>query len=848
MTLLVVSESALPGGVVGEQKKLVEMIVDAAGGDHDELVHVGVKSATKIKEVKEGYPRMEALLAELRPTKILALGGTAATMVKRSPTKVAITKTRGMAEWVEYGPQVGWHDEEGKVPRLEGRAMLVSSLAPALVLRRAGNSEGLNAAGAREWFRDLYRDVTKWVLQDEPLPVPDPMVKVPADMEALRSWLAVLDDYEVISCDLETEPPEDALADLRAREGHAHEKAACPACKAWESDWPGVGLDPLRSRVMTVGLGTVAGPQVLFHRDLLEAPGGQDLLYSTLWERGHRVVFHNAKFDLKFLAQSSGLLPPAGARGGDTQLLSWLLDERPVRSMYKAHGLKDISRYRYDIPDYHFDWARFWHGTDAERDWDSLHRYHAMDVHQTARLWWDLLDEAGEEPGLVGAHDQLLWPASLALAEAELRGIPVDRPYFEEYRRTLDRRIGRRLRGLRAAVGDPEFNPASGKEVEALVFDDDPGWGMTPVEYSGFKTTLGTTGQAWVKRNSRKEQLEKLATEQADRRQAVILRSITGYRHDVKARETYAEGLLRASEVDGRAHSSFNLAGAVTGRLSSSEPNLQNIPKRGPTADRIRGGFRARAGWALMEADYSQLELRVAALLSGDERFAAVYREGRDIHSEVAGVMFGKDPSTLSYMERYLAKAVDFGALYGRSGAAISKGAEMEYYAKKMGGTKWTAKEAQAFVDKFLGGFPDLRAWMDRVAEEGLTVRQLETPFGRRRRFPLVLREDTGAIKRQSFNTPIQSVASDICLDAFIRLSAAADPAEALVLVTIHDSIMLEVRGDRVLPVARMVRDAMMDVPPQIVALNRELGIPFAVDVKYGPTWRDDDMREVEGL
>lgn len=543
-----------------------------------------------------------------------------------------------------------------------------------------------------------------------------------------------------------------------------------------------------------------------------------------------------------------GLLPPIGAIGGDTQLMSWLLDERPVRSMYKAHGLKDISRYRYDIPDYHFDWARFWHGTDEERDWPRLHGYHAMDVHQTARLWWDLVDEAEEDPGLLELHDSLLWPASLALAEAELRGIPVDREYFTEYRRTLDRRIVRRLGALRAAVGDPEFNPASGKEVEALVFDDDPGWGMTPVEYSGFKTTMGTTGQAWVKRNSRKEQLEKLATEQADHRQATILRSITNYRHDVKARETYAEGLLRASEVDGRAHSSFNIAGAVTGRLSSSDPNLQNVPKRGPTADKIRRGFRPRDGWLLMDGDYSQLELRVAALLSRDARFAEVYREGRDIHSEVASVMFNKPAADLTYMERYLAKAVDFGALYGRSGAAISKGAEMEYYEKKMGGTKWTAKEAQLFVDKFLDGFPDLRRWMDATADEGLTRRQLVTPFGRRRRFPLILKEDTGAVRRQSFNTPIQSVASDICLSAFVRLSRLVDPDEARVLVTIHDSIMLEVREDRVLETARLVKRTMGDVPAQVRALNEGLGIPFAVDIKVGTDWRDGSMHDVEGL
>jgi DNA polymerase I-like protein with 3'-5' exonuclease and polymerase domains len=832
MTLLCLAETANPDGLQGEARKLIDMLIQHAGGDPAEVIHRGVKPTTRIKEAKDSYPTYQALLEELQPDKVLALGGTAATVVLRAPRKVPITKTRGRGEWVEYG--------DGQ------RLFMVSSVSPSLVLRRAGNAEGLSAAGAREWFRDLYRDVTKWVQEDEPLPLPDleDATTVVSTPEALEYALSLLEPYEAVSCDLETEPDEETLADLRARE-HDHEKAACPGCKAWSSDFPTAGLDPLRARIMTVGLGTVSGPQILFHRDLLEQPGVGEMLYSFLWERDEvRTIFHNAKFDLSFLALAIG--HPAAASGGDTQLLSWLLDERPVRSQYKTHGLKDISRYRYDIPDYHFDWARFWATPDDERDWAALHYYHALDIHQTARLWYDLLDEAAEQPGLMDVHDNLLWPASLALAEAELRGINVDREYLVEYRRRLDRRLERRLAALRSALGDPEFNPGSGKEVEALVFDDDPGWGMEPVAYSGFKTTLGSTGQAFVKRNSRKEQLEKLAQEQADRRQARILRMIVDYRHDLKARETYAEGLLRASDVDGRVHTSFNLAGAVTGRLSSSDPNLQNIPKRGPTADAIRRAFVPPPGWVLMDADYSQLELRVAALLSRDERFAGVYREGRDIHSEVAGVMFHKDPSTLTYMERYLAKAVDFGALYGRSGKAISMGAEMEYYEKKMGGTKWTAAEAQAFVDRFLDGFPNLRKWMTETAQAGLTERELQTPFGRKRRFPLILREDQGAVKRQSFNTPIQSVASDICLSAFIRLSQILDPDQAKVLVTIHDSIMLEVREDAVHEVAAIVKEAMMDVPPVIAELNADLGIPFAADVKVGSDWTDGAMHDLE--
>lgn len=214
MTLLCVSESALPGGAQGEQRKLFDMVVDAAGGDSSEVIHVGVRSTQRIGEAKALYEPMEDTLRRLRPSKVIALGGTAATVVKRAKTKVAITKARGLAEWLDY---------DG------GRAMLVSTVSPSLVLRRAGNSEGLNAAGAREWFRDLYRDVTKWVHQDEPMPALDPAIWVPDSADRLLADLSELDSYEVISCDLETEPDAGALADLRARE-HAHGKAACAGC------------------------------------------------------------------------------------------------------------------------------------------------------------------------------------------------------------------------------------------------------------------------------------------------------------------------------------------------------------------------------------------------------------------------------------------------------------------------------------------------------------------------------------------------------------------------------------------------------------------------------------------
>lgn len=813
-----------------EPYRLLAKCLQAAGADPRALIYTGVPTRAKVSDLRGAYQDgFEERLVRIRPSKILALGGIAATVAKRSTRMIPITKERGLAEWRDY---------DG------GRALLVCTVNPTMALRHqsafssgpaVGNSKSFmrGDVGSREWVRDILRDTEKWVRQGAPLPAPRARWTAPAGRGELRSALAALAPHEEVSVDLETEPQGEALADLLAN-----------GAKGWRTRWPDAGLRPLEDRTMSIGVGALGAAGVIVRRPLLDDPRVKDLLWPFLWEGGRLNVFHNAKFDLQFLARWFGSHAPAGARIADTMLLSFLLDERPVRSEFRAHGLKDISRYRYDVPDYAFDWPAFWHAPDAERDWESLDRYHAMDLHQTARLHRDLTGEiAAHEPRLQRVHDRMLVPATLAMAEAEFRGIPVDREYLEAYQRRLDRRMDLRLRGLRARLGDPGFNPASSAQAEEVAFDQ---FGMEPITYSGFKVRIESP-----RRNSRKEQLAGLAGQLRDMdrlRDAQVLEAITAWRHDQKARDTYAAGLLRASTMDGRVRASFNLAGAATGRLSSSNPNMQNIPKRGPSATLIRRAFRASPGHLLMEGDYSQLELRVAALLSMDERLAAVYREGRDIHREVASVMFHKPPEDLDYMERYLAKAVDFGALYGRSGKAISYGAEMEYYEKVMGGTRWTPDEAQRFVDSFLNGFPQLHAWLLDTAASGVRDQRVETIFGRARRFhPIRMREDVAMIQRQSYNMPIQSVASDICLSAFSRLAFALDPDDGVVLYPIHDSIMLEVAEGREHAVAEVVIREMRDnMPREVRRLNDGLGIPFDVDLKVGLTWADDDMHDLE--
>jgi len=257
----------------------------------------------------------------------------------------------------------------------------------------------------------------------------------------------------------------------------------------------------------------------------------------------------------------------------------------------------------------------------------------------------------------------------------------------------------------------------------------------------------------------------------------------------------------------------------------------------------VRKAFTAPEGWVLMEADYSQLELRTAAALSGDPDLGAVYKDGRDLHLEVSAAIFQKEKEDVSDEERFMAKAINFGVMYGRSGWAISAGEEMSYAVKKLGMTRWTTQEADEYVERWKDEFPVLMAWEKMMTEKVREERFVETPFGRRRRF-FMTRPDAksiSAMDRQAVNTPVQSVASDICLSSFSRISEVLDRNLAHPLTVIHDAILLEVREEAVDEIAGQIRGIMES--PAVIDTR---GIPFTVDVKVGRTLAEADMEKVK--
>ena len=560
----------------------------------------------------------------------------------------------------------------------------------------------------------------------------------------------------------------------------------------------------------------------------------QKLLWSFMTTADTRFVFHNSKFDLQFLLHYFG---PRFERAwgdilmGDTMLLHYLHDERPI-GRYLGHGLKDIARTWYDVPDYHWDFNEFYATPKEDRDYAALYDYQGKDCANTTRLWFDvgqrLLDEQRDEPGdgfdPMGVHDRILMPGAKAFAAAEYHGTYIDASFFGSMGAMLEERIDANRTALEVVAGEG-FNPGSPAQVKKYITE-------SMGDLVRLAVRKGYMRSASAEQSTDRETLQamiRLWGKDDDR--SLILQRIIDFRNDTKVLQTNVAGLLGKMDDDHRIRPSFQLAGTATGRLSCREPNFQNIPAYGE--HNVRAGFAApdKKHW-FVEVDYAQLELRVAAWLSQDPAMIEVFREGRDIHGEVAVAMFHKPADQISSGERYMAKRVDFGILYGRSAKALAEGPEMDYLTDELGGERWSVEQAELYVRRFLEGFPVLRQWMEDTAKNAIRDSFVDTPLGRRRRFPYITRAGVGHTRRQAVNTPIQAVASDLCLEALTRISARAHEFDGHVLFAVHDSVALEIPKARLKEASKILRYEF----EQNISID-PTGIPFSCDIEVGSNW-----------
>ena len=390
-------------------------------------------------------------------------------------------------------------------------------------------------------------------------------------------------------------------------------------------------------------------------------------------------------------------------------------------------------------------------------------------------------------------------PLCRVLAEMELAGCRVDKGALVSFGEMLSEKANALEQNIYSMAGE-EFNINSPKQLGEILF----GKGLP----HGKKTKTGWSTNADV--------LEKL------RYEAPIVGAVLEYRQYAKLKSTYADGLLKAMDPDGRIRTRFQMTVTDTGRLSSREPNLQNIPTRTDLGSEIRKMFIPAAGCVLVDADYSQIELRLLAHISGDTAMQAAFTSGADIHTATAAQVFHVDPADVTHEMRRRAKAVNFGIVYGISAFSLSQDIGV------------TVAEAKAYMEAYFATFPGVRQYMDSVVAQAKEQGYVETLFHRRRELPEIRSSNFNLRsfgERVALNMPIQGTAADIMKLAMVAVERRLKeelPSAKLVL-QVHDELIVECREEQAEAAARMLEEEM----EQVVSLS----VPLTAEAHWGKNW-----------
>ena len=393
-------------------------------------------------------------------------------------------------------------------------------------------------------------------------------------------------------------------------------------------------------------------------------------------------------------------------------------------------------------------------------------------------------------------------PLCQVLAEMERAGFLVDRKALADFGESLTAGIDALQRGIWELAGH-EFNINSPKQLGEVLFDEL----MLP---AGKKTKTGWSTNADI--------LEKLIGKHP------IIGDILEYRMLTKLKSTYADGLLKVISTDGRIHTNFRMTVTATGRLSSTEPNLQNIPVRRELGAQIRRMFVAAPGCVLVDADYSQIELRLLAHISGDETMQNAFKSGEDIHAVTASQVFGLPLAEVTPAQRSSAKAVNFGIVYGISAFSLAQD------------IKVSPAEARAYIDAYMQKYHGVREYMDRVIAEAKERGYVETLFGRRRPVPELKASNFNTRsfgERVARNMPIQGTAADIIKLAMVnvRRRLRAEGMEARLILQVHDELIAECPEREAERVAALLEEEM----ERAVTLS----VPLTAEAHSGHSWAE---------
>ena len=646
----------------------------------------------------------------------------------------------------------------------------------------------------------------------------DELVRRPADVDEVRRLFDFLEFHslgerltealgedlglggepaEVIEAEVtELATPADAVAALEAaRTAGAATAAAGAEPLAVAAAWEGSeGRTPLEGLALVTD--PAAGEVAWLPADLLADAGVRTALAALVARPdagGRPVAAHQAKALMRSLLDVG---VDVRCLALDTAIAAYLLD--PAESRYL---LDEVLR-RYAGAELPADGA----ASEGQLDLDGSGVSAALRTARYALAVERLIEpltRALDDQALRGLYDDIEVPLVRVLARMEHAGVGVDADELRALRDRLTAEVERLRQAIWDDAGVGEFNVNSTPQLREILFDK---LGLAPQK----KTKTGYSTDA--------SSLEKLAG------QHPIIDHLLAYREVEKLRSTYGDGLLAEVAPDGRIHATFNQTVARTGRLSSDQPNLHNIPVRSEIGREFRRAFVPAPGCELLVADYNQIELRCIAHLAEDPGLIESFTAGRDIHTETASRIFGVEPGDVTIDQRSKAKMVSYGLAYGMEAYGLGQRLNIP------------TEEAAVILEAYFEAFPAVRDYMDRTVAEARQRGYTETLFGRRRQIPELSSPNfriRQAGERQAMNAGIQGLAADIFKVALVRIETALEDSgmESVLILQVHDEVLLDVPPAEHDQAAKLVVEAMSGAV--------DLSVPLEVNLSFGATWAD---------
>jgi DNA polymerase-1 len=646
------------------------------------------------------------------------------------------------------------------------------------LIDRLPQPRALQPAGVPHQLSMFGQEEPAWGEEASPADEELARYEIVADEEGLRRLVARLRDASVLTIDTETTAVDPMVAQI-----------------------VGISLTDRAERGAYVPVQGPSGDPQLPLETVLDA------LAPLLVDPGIPKQGHNIKYDLIVLQQSGAEVGPVAF---DTMIAEWLVDPAS-----KSLGLKDLAWTRLH--------ERMMPITDligSGRDQLTMRQvpvaqaapYACADVDMTHRLA-AVLEPELREKALWSLFTDVEMPLVPVLAAMEQAGVGFDVTQLERMSRDLAARLREIEDEVYRKVGYP-FNVNSTQQLSDALFKTLglPSQGVRRTKSGHYSTAAGV--------------LEALRDRVPKGRAVITL--VLEHRELSKLKSTYVDALPRLVNPEtGRLHTSYNQTGTVTGRISSSDPNLQNIPIRTELGRHVRRAFVARAGWTLIAADYSQVELRVMAHISGDEGLLGAFARGEDIHASTAAAILGVPLESVMADQRRLAKSVNFGLSYGQTAYGLAQA------------TGLTQPEAEDFILTYFERFPSVLEYIERTKTLAARQGYVETLLGRRRYFPELQpgskasHQHRQAAERMAINAPIQGTAADIIKIAMIRLHRAfrEQGMRSRTILQVHDELIVEAPQDEAATAAPLMRDVMEGA--------FELDAPLKVDLKAGRNWEE---------